>query len=193
MGYKNKLNQNIISKNKISKLERHQNLNEQLHLHVDEDLIIKNYFNLIENRMLICYLYGENSIMYMRHDRYSCSRPEKTFYAYFGQHLGFNGDIDELIDMLSAYYFGEADMPSLNLKLEDFISCDLNRLNREQIGYIFYTIVNKIHRSGFEVENNFYPHKVNRKLMKDTLISNHFFINKYNELKRIYVVDSILN
>lgn len=190
---RNKKNKFII-KNKFSKLERHQNLAEKMPIPEALDSIIMNYFNVLENKIMISYIYGENSPELINYENLGfIRRSESVFYETFKDNLNIYNSYIPIIDILSAYYIGEAETTYLKSELKDFILEDLDSLNREQIGYIFYKIVYKIYLSGFEIEERFDAENVNRKIMKKTLISNCIFNNKYKEIKRKYVVDSIIN
>ncbi len=194
MGYKNNKKNNSILKSKISNLEIHNNFREVLSVSKRIHLNIKKYFSAMETIVMLYCLYGESStiifdsIKQINRDN-DLSVLERDICKYFNSFA----DKEELFSFLSAYYQGIADFSTVNLKPENFILNDLNDLSREQIGYIFYKIRHKEYLSNNSILQKYGLENISIQLMKDALLNDGQFRNKFKEIKRPYEIDSILS
>lgn len=187
------INKNVVITKK-SKLEIHKDLQNELTVPNLINTTIEKYFKYYENFTLLWYMYGMESQQFNAYNesmnkKGGAEKWQKKIENYFSTYW----DRKNILSNLKAYYVFKPDPDLVNIKMEDFILKDLNDLNKEQIGYLFYNI-----KSNSNLENIiilqfhlFFNSGKPTHLDKELL---NFLINnkEYIRLKRPFEIDAIL-
>lgn len=195
MGYKNNNKIIFLSKKKKSNLEIHKGCPKSLTVPIDIDLMAKDYFSYIETARLLSCVFGEDSIGFNRGLSLKANvnhiiMCRENLISYFKNH---KSKINPIL-LLESYYLESPAITAVNINLDDFIKDDISVLKREDLGFLFF----KICHENFLTESSAYEmlHTpfIDETVMRNGLLNNKISLHhKYNEKRRINIIDSILN